>query len=187
MRKLFIDVGHSTRFPGAKGIKTEVALVREIRNELLPLLNKNRWTAIQVPETFGIWDLTANRQLINRINWINKMAKDGDFLLSIHANGWIDSKANGIEVCYMGGSEYARLKAKKMSDMLCIATGLRRRGDGTYPDNRPTASGRSRIGMVRDTRPMALLVECGFVTNPTDMAVSPKAYARGIANFLNVE
>ncbi|MDD5726803.1 MAG: N-acetylmuramoyl-L-alanine amidase [Patescibacteria group bacterium] len=185
MKNIFIDTGHSKRFPGASGLRSEVDWVRTICAALVPLLNKSKWSIQLVPDAYGSADRTSTSNLLYRIAWINKRAKDGDWLLSIHANGWTNAKANGIETCYMGGSEYMHKKAIELSTIISKATGMRLRDDGSYPDNRPTSSGRARIAMVRDTRPPALLVECGFVTNPQDMAVKPALIAKSIADFFN--
>lgn len=186
MKNLFIDLGHSTKFQGAVGIKTEVLWTRTIWLKLKPMLDAKKWNIVLVPDSFGWKDLgLANRNLINRIAFINKTCKDGDWLISIHANGWNTPDANGVETCYMAGSNYMFEKAKSLSQTVSKHTGCRIRGNGAYPDDRKTASGRSRIAMVRDTRPPALLVECGFVTSKTDMDIPAEAYAQGIAEFVN--
>jgi hypothetical protein len=175
MKKLFIDLGHSKRFPGARGVKDEVAWTREIAAHV----TAQGWDISWVPESFP-WTLTSNQELIRRIGWINARAKDGDWLLSIHGNAAVNPAVRGVTTCYMGGSEWARKKAVALSKSVSAATGVPVWGGGAF-DDRTARFG--RIGMCRDTRPPALLVEAGFVTNREDMAVRPEAYAKGISDF----
>jgi N-acetylmuramoyl-L-alanine amidase len=72
--------------------------------------------------------------------------------------------------------------AKKMTDRICKSSGLPVFSGGTMAD---TASRFGRLGMLRDTRPPALLVEAGFVSNRTDMATDPVKIAKGLADFFN--
>lgn len=181
MRTLLIDLGHSKRFAGAVGIKSEVEWNRAIWKELQPLIDKKKWRVVLVPTDF-VTDWSANRQLVNRINWINRNAKVSDVLLSIHGNAATSEKARGVTTCYMGGSEYARKEAVKLSTAYAKTTGVPVWNGGAF-DDRNARFG--RIGICRDTRPFALLIEAGFVTNKADMSVPPKIAAEGIAKYLN--
>lgn len=185
MKKLFIDLGHSKKFPGASSsaLKTsEVAFNRAVLPELKKLLTSNKWQVIEVPTDYGKLDTSANRQLINRINFINRNGSVEDFLISIHANATSNSNVRGVTTCYMGGYETARREAAKLSKTYAQVTGIPIWNGGTF-DDRDHQYG--RIGIVRDTEPFALLIECGFVTNAKDMAVSPKKAAEAIAKYYN--
>lgn len=181
MRTLLVDLGHSKRYQGAIGIRSEVDWNRAIWKELKPLIDAKRWRILEVPTDY-LTDWSANRQLVNRINWINKNSAVSDVLLSIHGNAATNPKARGVTTCYMGGSESARLEAVKLSQAYAKATGTPIWNGGAFDDRNARFS---RIGMVRDTKPLALLIEAGFVTNKQDMAVTPKQAAEGIANYLN--
>lgn len=181
MRKLLVDLGHSKRYPGAIGIRSEVDWNRAIWKELKPLINAKKWQVVEVPTDF-LTDWSANRQLVNRIAWINKNCAVADVLLSIHGNAATSPKARGVTTCYMGGSESARLEAVKLSQSYAKATGVPVWNGGAF-DDRNARFG--RIGIVRDTKPLALLIEAGFVTNPADMKVEAKKAAEGIANYFN--
>lgn len=182
MRQLFLDLGHSQKFPGASGIKSEVLWNRSIWLNLKTMVDSKKWSVVLVPDAYGWSDLTSNLNLIHRISFINKNCKDGDWVLSIHGNAADGPKARGVTTCYMGGSEYMRQKAIGLSMAYSKATGVPLFGNGAFDDR----TGRfKRIGMVRDTKPPALLIEAGFVTNPQDMLVSPKVAAEGIAGWFN--
>jgi N-acetylmuramoyl-L-alanine amidase len=181
MKKLFIDLGHSKRFPGASGYKNEVDWNRAVAAVLVKLIDPTKWQVIMVPTEFST-DRSANSQLINRINWINRNAKATDYLLSLHGNGSTNHNARGVYTCYMGGFATMRQQAIALSKSYALSTGIPLARDGSFDDR----SGRfGRIGMVRDTHPLALLIEMGFCSNIFDMAVPAVKAAQGIANYYN--
>ncbi len=182
-RKLFVDLGHSKRWPGAVGIKAEVDWNRAIWASLQPMLQalcvKKGWTLVPVPTNFLI-ELSANNNLVQRIKWINARSKPSDLLLSIHGNAATNSNVRGVTTCFMGGSESARLEAIKLSQAYSQATGVPIWNGGAFDDR----DGRfGRIGMVRDTTPLALLIEAGFVTNAVDMNTNSQTASKGIASY----
>lgn len=181
MRTLLVDLGHSKRYPGASGIKSEVEWNRAIWRELKPLISAKKWRILEVPTDY-VTDWSSNRQLINRIAWINKNSTVSDIVLSIHGNAATSPQAHGVTTCYMGGSESARIEAVKLSTSFSKATGVPIWNGGAFDDR----NGRfGQIGMVRETKPLALLIEAGFVTSFKDMSVTPKKAAEGIANYFN--
>lgn len=183
MNLLFIDTGHSAKWPGAMGLVKEHEWVRLIADALPMFLHPSKYDLVRVPDKFAT-DWSANRNLSNRISWINKeyaRRRQNGIVISIHGNSG-PSSANGIEVAYMGGTS-ADKPAEELARDVANATGLKIRRERGIVDDRTTRHG--RLGMVRDTTPLALLVECGFVSSPVDMAVPAAKYAQGIANFLN--
>jgi len=182
LRTLFVDLGHSSRFPGASGVKREIAWNRDIWSYLKSKLDLSKWNVVLVPESYGLFDLTSNGNLINRIKYINSRCKDGDWVLSIHGNAASNPNVRGVTTCYMGGSEYMLKKAVSLSQAYSKATGTPLWGSGAFDDR---MSRYKRLGMVRDTRPPALLIECGFVTNKDDMSVGPMNIAEAIAKWFN--
>lgn len=180
-RKLLVDLGHSKRFSGAVGIRSEVDWNRAIWKELKSMIDAKKWQIVEVPTDY-ITDFSANRQLYNRIVWINKNSGSSDLLLSIHGNAATNPRARGVTTCFMGGSNSAKLEAEKLSKSYAKVTGVPVWNGGSFDDR----NGRfGRIGMVRDTKPLALLIEAGFVTNKEDMAVPTSSAAFGIAEYLN--
>ncbi|MEO5928239.1 MAG: N-acetylmuramoyl-L-alanine amidase [Patescibacteria group bacterium] len=182
-RKLFVDLGHSAKWPGAVGIKKETDWNRAIYRQLEALLRgvciKKGWELIAIPDKFFI-ELSANNNLVQRIRWINARSKPSDLLLSLHGNAATNPKARGVTTCFMGGSEAARLESIELSKAYSLTTGVPVWGGGAF-DDRNNRYG--RIGMVRDTTPFALLIEAGFVTNQEDMAVDSRKAAEGIAAY----
>lgn len=182
-KRLFIDTGHSLRYPGAHGVKAEVDWNRAIFRELTKFscLSQDLWEYILVPDSF-LTDWSGNRNLQNRINWINARSTVSDHLLSIHGNYASNPSVRGVTTCYMGGSDAARGEAVQLSLMFQKETKMPLWAGGAF-DDRNSRFG--RLGMVRDTKPFALLIEAGFVSNAADMDVSPSVAARGIAAYYN--
>ena len=179
-RKLFIDTGHSAKYPGASGFKSEVDWVRAIADKLEPLLDNTYWDVIRVPDTYP--GENAKTTLVKRINWINDNGDANDMLVSIHANSAANVNARGVETCYYSGSDKSKEEALRLTKAVSTSCGIPLFNDGLMGD----AEGRfGRLGMIRDTQPFALLVECGFVSNKDDMLIDPTLVARGIANYLN--
>lgn len=188
-RLLFVDLGHSIRFPGADGRrfggKTEVEWTRAVWKALQPLIDPKKWVIMLVPSDFAE-DVkagqTSNSNLIRRIRWINSRHQPGAYLLSLHGNANDNPTARGVATCYYGGSKAAQLAATNLSKSYAKTTGLPLWSAGAFDDRRNRYG---RIGMVRDTKPFALLVEMGFVTNRLDMMVKPQDAAKGIAAYFN--
>jgi N-acetylmuramoyl-L-alanine amidase len=181
MRQLFVDAGHSAKFPGAKGVVDEWVRNTQLVAWFKEYAQKIGWTLVSVPDKFPSDVLrSSNLNLLERIRWVNKRCKDGDWLLSIHSNASTNPSANGITTVYMGGSEYMRSRASLLSNRVAETSGLEVNSTGAFDDR----NGRfGRVGMVRDTIPPALLIEAGFVTNGKDMAVPLVDIARAMADF----
>lgn len=179
--QLIIDQGHDPKYPGANGVKPEVDWVRKIGGLLvqeLAAFSASLDIAV-VPD--GLGGGSGNGNLINKIAWINKNARAGALLISLHGDGATNPNARGITICYYTGSTFAQNLATKMLGFVKTATNVPAFGGGIMGD----MSGRfGRLGMIRDTKPLALLVENGFVSNAADMAVDPSLYAHGIAQFV---
>lgn len=188
-RSLFVDLGHSNRYPGADGRrfggKTEIEWTRAIWKSLEPLIDRKKWTIFLVPTDFAEdvkLGQTSNGQLVRRIRWINARYTPGSYLLSIHGNANNNPTARGVATCFYGGSRAAELAATALSKSYAQATGVPLWSGGAFDDRRNRYG---RIGMVRDTKPFALLLEAGFVTNKLDMLVKPQDAAKGIADYFN--
>lgn len=177
-RKLFIDTGHSVKFPGATG---EVQWVRSIAERLYPLINSTYWDVVVVPDAYP-GESSSSSSLVKRIKWINDNSDTNDMLVSVHANSATNANARGVETCYFSGSDKSKSEALRLSHAYSTATGVPLFNDGLMGD---TEGRYGRLGMIRDTQPFSLLIECGFVTSQADMSIDPVTAARGIANYLN--
>jgi len=176
MRTLFVDSGHTARFQGAKD---EAERNEKLADVFCAYAKRIGWKIVRVPREYPN-DKSSNGNLINRIKWINEHYVDGDWLLSIHHNASESQKAQGVEVCYMGGSEYMRNMASSLATRVAQEAGMKLRGTGAFDDRK----GRfGRLGMVRDTKPCSLLLEAGFITNGQDRAVPLSVVGKAIAEW----
>ncbi|MBT3356698.1 hypothetical protein HN784_02980 [bacterium] len=115
------------------------------------------------------FDLT----LKEKTGWINKKAGSDDLVLSCHLNSSPKRAEKGAMIFYYGGSQKSKEMAEKILDAYCRATGIK--NTGVHPD---TSSRFNRLGIVRDTRGWALLLELGSINN--DLETVKKNGVKGI-------
>ena len=150
--KFVIDAGHGGKDPGAVGYVREsnvtLRLAKLVAYEL----------------RLGGHDVTMTRSddvyktLGERVRLAN--AVKPDLFLSLHCNGSVDPRANGVEtLCYHAGGPAANY-ANRVQSELANYTGLRNRGVKLMP----------WLYVLRHTKIPAILVELGFVSNPSDAA-----------------
>lgn len=176
--KIILEAGHSKKFPGMVGIIKENDKVREIVRIAQKVLAAEGFEVLIVPDDLG--GDSANDNLVRKIEWINQHAGKKDFLISVHCNAFSSPEAVGTEVWYFGGSDYSKQIAVQYADLLSQITESPNRG--VFPD---TSSRLGRLGIIRSTKPIALLSENGFVTNPQDAAKPAGLYAEAIHRFIH--
>lgn len=97
------------------------------------------------------WDLENRVELCN--------STDGAILVSIHQNRYPDARPSGTQVLYAqtdGSAVFAALTHENLSSALC-------------PANRRVASpAADAIYLLKHAQCPAILVECGFLSNPTE-------------------
>ena len=98
-----------------------------------------------------------------------------DYFVSLHANASVNSSVSGSEVLVYSQPSIAAELGKDILFWLNRITGLRNRGIIT----------RSGLYVLRKTVMPAVLVEMGFISNPSDAALmndQPALFAEGIYN-----
>jgi N-acetylmuramoyl-L-alanine amidase len=174
---ILVDPGHGGRDPGAigNGIQ-EKDVVLQMSLLLGQSLQSMGYTVYYSRTNDVEIDLAPRVALAERVN--------ADIFVSIHANSLAsrNSNVNGVETFYARGSSAGRELATLVQSQIITNTRANDRG--------PKAAGFYVI--VRTSMP-AILVETGFVTNPTEAAnlnnpnyqrLMADAIAKGIDQFM---
>jgi N-acetylmuramoyl-L-alanine amidase len=161
-----LDNGHGLKTPGKrtpvftdgtrstytkKNFMHEWEFNRGVVKRMVPLLEKNGFDALEVSPVESDTKINDRCKLANNSN--------ADIFISIHANAlgstW-NENVKGIETL-VGGSESKKLGSILQKHMV-KSSGLNDRGlkDGKW------------LGVVKGTKMPAVLVECGFMDNPTE-------------------
>jgi len=154
MPKLYLIAGHTQgKDEGAQNLQTketENLIARDLLLQVLPEIQKEVFTDI-CP-----FDLTLEEQ----ISWVNKKAGSDDLVLCCHLNSSPNRTEKGAMCFYYGGSQKSKEMAEKILDAYCRAIGIQ--NAGVHAD---TSSRFGRLGIVRDTRGWAFLIELGSINN----------------------
>ena len=174
--KIYVDQGHNPSNPntGAEwyGLREQDVTYR-VGQELYQLLTDNPAFTARLsrptPETqLGTSNATS---LSTRTNQANTWG--ADLFVSLHTNASLDTSANGAEsLVYRIPSTAAEI-ARSIQSSLTSLTGLRNRGVVARPG----------LYVLRKTKMPAVLVEMGFLSNPSEAALlnqNPGLFAEGI-------
>jgi len=100
----------------------------------------------------------VNVNLSQRANIANK--ENADIFISVHCNAVTNSFAHGLETFYYPNSDTGRKLANIILNQLILETGLKNRG-----------TKEANFAVLRLTTMPAVLVECGFLSNPAEEAL----------------
>lgn len=164
---IIIDAGHGGVDGGATSctgvLESQLNLQIALRlNDLMHLLgmhtvmirtdDRSVYTEGESIAAKKVSDLKERVRIVNQAN--------NAILVSIHQNTFPDSRYNGAQVFYSTGSESADLAKRLQSDLVsCLNPGSRRaakQGSGIY--------------LLENINTTGVLVECGFLSNPTEEA-----------------
>ena len=174
--KIYIDQGHNPLNPNAgaegNGLR-EQDIVYAVGVELANLLRENPNFEVRLsrptPDTqIGTSNSTSLRRRVEDAN-----AWGADYFISIHTNASSSPAATGIEAFAYSAPSPAFSLGEDILVGLNRETGLRNRGMKV----------RSGLYVLRRTAMPAVLVEIGFITNPSDAALMsqrPDLFAEGI-------
>ena len=175
--KIYIDQGHNPRGfnTGAEGNGYyEQDLTYEIGRRLYNmLLNNSEFTPrLSRPTPDTVLGTTNSTSLSTRVNEANSWG--ADIFISLHNNAAENQRATGNEALVYGPrQQVANDLAADILEQLTLTTGLRNRGIIYRPG----------LYVLKETEMPAVLVEMGFITNPTDadlLANSPYLFSTGI-------
>ena len=179
MKKIAIDVGHADG-SGARGNGLEehamCMVIAEELKECLEGFRLQRFSAevIDFPEKGNSGDLVATVKAVN--------AGGYDACVSLHMDASDNDAARGAHVCYV--SSNGKRMAKEIALRLC----------GQLPGRAKQVVQRTDLYVLRKTQPVAVLVECGFITNYGDakwvkehVTEVARAIALGVAAYFDYE
>ena len=176
--KIYIDQGHNPENPNAgaegNGLR-EQTITYEVGIALAELLRANPDFEVRLsrPTPTTALGTSNSTSLQARVNDANSWG--ADYFISIHTNASDNPRATGVEAFAYSRPSRAFSLGEAIVDDLSAATGLQNRGMKVRPG----------LYVLRRTDMPAVLVEIGFITNPSDAALmdsNPELFARGIYN-----
>ena len=174
--KFYIDQGHNPKNPNAgaegNGLR-EQDIVYPIGVELAALLNANPNFDARLSRPTPTTQIGTSNSSSLRLRVADANAWGADYFISLHTNASESSQANGIEGFAFSRPSEAFELGTDILESLSSVTGLRNRGMQV----------RTNLYVLRKTAMPAVLVELGFITNPTEaffMRDNPTLFARGI-------
>lgn len=127
-------------------------------------------------ETADLMNYNSNLYLTDRIKKVN--ASNYDFIAEVHLNA---GGGTGTECYYYHGSRKGQKYADKICDYISAALGIVQRA--SYGDDKAFdtdkdggdktklgSSGKDYFGIIRDTKPCAVLIETVFIDTASDLA-----------------
>ena len=176
--KIYIDQGHNPENPnaGAEGNGfQEQTITYRVGAELAELLRQNPNYEVRLSRPTPTTSLgTSNSTSLQaRVNDAN--AWGADYFISIHTNASENPQARGVEAFSYSRPSRAFSLGEAIVRNLSRTTGFPDRGMKTRPG----------LYVLRKTAMPAILVELGFITNPTEAALmndNPELFAQGIYN-----
>lgn len=182
IRAIFVSCGHISLADGAHdpdanndGIKNDPISERkeaeDVTRELVARLQADPQLKTIPVFTIGLGErlnVAAKTKKINDICRTRGFTAADSLLVEIHLNSSGEATANGLEVWYYSGDETAKAFALTLAASLKEATGMPYHGTPVKGD---TSNRHGRLGIVRDTIPLAALFELGFISNREDAAM----------------
>lgn len=88
-----------------------------------------------------------------------KLSEEGEILVSIHQNSFTQSSVKGAQTFFNGKSEEGKALAKSIQAQI---------KEGVDSSNRRVAKSNTNYYVLKATQIPAVIVECGFLTNPEE-------------------
>ena len=168
---IIVDPGHGGFDPGKPGIhgkdekhlNLEIALLlRDYLQSAGAIVIMTRTTDDDVDGMDGVKH--KSKDMVER----KKISNAGDLLISIHQNSFTQPSVHGAQAFFNGKSEDGKLLAN------CIQASIKRYAD---VGNKRAAKSNTNYYVLKATQIPAVIVECGFLTNPEEeQKLNDKAY-----------
>ena len=183
--KIYIDQGHNphSHNTGANGNGLrEQDINYVVGRELAALLSADPRFAVKLsrPTEDTLLGTDNTSSLKARTDEANRWG--ADYFISLHCNAFTEASAHGTDVFVYSADSEAYALGERILEKLVEGTGFRNRGMKIKPE----------LYVLRHTTMPAVLVEMGFITNPSDAALlasRPDLFAAcirdGILAYLN--
>jgi N-acetylmuramoyl-L-alanine amidase len=160
MKTIALSAGHSNTDPGAvyNGL-----IERDLNIKIVDIATK-----ILRANGIGVITIPNELSLTQTIKYINDRASQINVCLEVHINS--SSKPNngvGLEGWYYRNSNTSKQFIYDIVDATQKSTGMGSRG----VKDEYNANIWHKLGFVHDTKPLAGLIECGFINSDTDRKV----------------
>lgn len=165
--KILIDPGHGGIDQGASGDLRigEAPINLKISEKLMSFLEGSGFDVEMTRyEDEGLYSLKSktirakkNEDLTNRVKMINE--SNADMVISIHLNSFPQEQYYGAHVFYQNNNMNGKIAAEMLQDSLKSILDK---------ENKRVPQVKKGIKIMDDTTAPVLLIECGFLSNPTE-------------------
>jgi len=164
---IVIDAGHGGNDPGKVGVSgtNEKDINLEIAVKLRDVLEDQGFEIVMTREedkSLADEDVSSEKvsDLKNRVDIIEQTAPV--LAVSIHQNSYTDSAVSGAQVFYYGDSVQGEALAEALQQSLI---------ENLDPLNTRAAKANESYYILKKTSAPTVIVECGFLSNPTEEAL----------------
>ncbi len=156
---IILDAGHGGWDPGKKGAggEDEKDINLAVMQKLQQYLEQGGATVYITRDTDEALGSKKRTDMAERKKIANESA--GDLLVSIHQNAFPSSGAKGAQVFYHNASEQGKQLAELIQERLKTSVDS---------ENKRLAKENSDYYILRTTEIPAVIVECGFLSNPAE-------------------
>lgn len=173
---IIVDPGHGGFDPGKPGIKgldekdlnLKIALLlRDYLEHAGAVVIMTRTTDDDVDGMDGVKH--KSKDMVER----KKLSEGGDILVSIHQNSFTQPSVHGAQTFYNNKSEEGKKLATSIQKSI---------KEYTDPENKREAKSNTNYYVLKATDMPAVIVECGFLTNPQEEEkLNSEAYQKQMA------
>ena len=180
-RVIVIDAGHGGIDGGASGADgtLEKELNLAVSKKLAALFRIAGYTVIETrTEDVSLADADAKKGHVKQSDLTNRLKISNEYrdslLISIHMNSYKGVPCRGLQVWYSENNESSRVFAKSVQDGVKALL--------QEENNRKVKAATSSIYLLRQAQNPAILIECGFISNPEECEqLTNEDYQRALA------
>lgn len=182
MKRVYFDLGHGGKDPGAVGNglkeKDVVLAIGEYINDMMKNYEGVQWKFSRLSDKF----LELKERTAEANSW------GADVLVSIHINAF-NGEADGLETFIYNGNYSGKAKAQAFQNIIHSKLKATK-----FFDDRGKKQG--NLHMIRESNMTAVLTENGFIDNKKDAAILKDrakliqiaaAHVEGVADFLGLK